>query len=129
MELSNRAKDQEYAGKERRFDYIDKNMEAFLRDYDAFLKKIEKLVSDGSESAISLPTSREEWTKDEVVQIANKFLSLVDEFNFGEIFDILENISRLDMGPQTKGVFEDIEKIMNEMDIDALKTKLGDLIS
>ena len=129
MELSNRAKDQEYAGKERRFDYIDKNMEAFLRDYDAFMKKLEKLVADSGGSSITLPASREEWTKDEVVQIANKFLSLVDEFNFGEIFDILENISRLDMGPQTKGVFEDIEKIMNEMDIDALKTKLGDLIS
>lgn len=127
-ELANRAKDQEYAGKERRFEYIDKNMDSLINDYESFMERIRKVVLNIKEEEKS-NASYEEWSKDEVVQIANKFLALVDDFNFGEIFDILDNISGLEMGPHTKEVFDEIESIMNDMDIEALKHKLGELIS
>ena len=127
-ELCERAKDQEYAGKERRFDYIDKNMDALLNDFEAYMNRVKTVVLNKQDEEEKV-SSNEEWSKDEIVQVANKFLALVDEFNFGEIFDILDNINALDMGPQTKSIFSEIENIMNDMDIDALKQKLGDLIS
>ncbi|MCR4991385.1 MAG: response regulator [Lachnospiraceae bacterium] len=125
-ELSARAKEQEMAGKEGRFELIDEKMESLVNDYLEFMAKVKEVVLDidVSEQKAKASGKGEEWTDEELSQIANKLLSLIDEFRFGDIFDILENITKIEKGPETKAIFDRLEALMNRMDIDGLKKEL-----
>ncbi|MCR4787081.1 MAG: response regulator [Lachnospiraceae bacterium] len=126
-DLAERARQQEFAGKEGNHQFIDEGMDALIKDYIAFIERIKAVVLDidDSEKKAKAGGSGEEWTKEEIAQISNKFLSLADEFKFGDIFDILDNIRNIEKGPETKAFFDELTNIMNNLDIDELKAFLG----
>ena len=126
-ELFEQAKRQETAGKDGNYAIIDEGMEDLIRDYLIFIEKIKAVVLDIDESDEKAKAggSGEDWTDEELSQISNKILSLVDEFKFGDIFDLLDNIKEIEKGPETKKFFDEIAVIMNRMDIDKLRDYLG----
>lgn len=129
MNLSARAKEQEDAGKEGNYEFIDANMEALINDYEIFANKIRTYVlkkeADVADK-LEAVSDKKEWSKEEISKVCRKITSLVEEFNFGEIYDLLADVKSMDMGPKTKQVFDDFDKIMNDMDIEGLKKKLGE---
>ncbi len=131
MDLSERAKEQELAGIEGKTQVIDEKMEAFLSDYEAFIELLKSVVLgvDDSDKKAKAEGAGEEWSKDEMRQFLGRIETLVNAYNFGEVFEILDNVSKLEKGPETKAVIDDITELMNNMDIESLRTKLGELIS
>ena len=125
-ELFERAKMQENAGKDGNYTIIDEGMEDLLKDYLAFIEKVKTVVLDIDDSAEKAKAggSGEDWSKEELSQISNKILSLADEFKFGDIFDLLDNIRGVEKGPETKMFFDELSAIMNRMDIDKLREYL-----
>lgn len=129
-ELFERAREQETAGKEGRYSIIDEGMESLVKDYLSFIDKIKAVVLkiDDTEQKAKAGGSGEDWTSEELSQISNRMLSLADEFKFGDIFDLLDNIKGVEKGPDTKKYFDEIQTIMNRMDIDKLREYLGSFV-
>lgn len=129
MDISEMAREQEAAGKEGRYDFIDENIDEMLYEYNAFMNRIRKYVlgMDSVEEAPSesAPTG-DEWSKEDICKICRRITSMVEEFNFGAIYDLLEDVLKMDMGPKTYEVFSDLQSVMNDMDIDGLKARLGE---
>ena len=129
MDISEMAREQETAGKEGRYDFIDENIDEMLYEYNAFMNRIRKYVlgMDSVEEAPSesAPTG-DEWSKEDICKICRRITSMVEEFNFGAIYDLLEDVLKMDMGPKTYEVLSDLQSVMNDMDIDGLKARLGE---
>lgn len=128
-QLAERAKKQELAGKQGDYEYIDSRMEELVRDYLEFIQKVEAAVTEGTEKkTLTSVNDPDEWTKEELSQIGNRLLSLIEEFKFGDIFDILENIGKMTTGPVTKAAFDNLTAVMNRMDIDELRKCLNEMV-
>lgn len=125
MEISEQAKEQEYAGKEGNYSLIDEKMELLLRNYEEFLQKLEKTVI--GTDAVS-ETQGEEWGQEDIQKVCKKILDLVDAFQFGEIFDILEQVRQFPQGENTRKLFRSIEAGMNDMDIDEVKRLIKEVV-
>lgn len=128
MELSGKAKELEMAGKSGQYDVIDKECENFAAKYSDFVKKLRALILLDEPFEEKEKKEAEEWSAEEVRKISTKILQMVDDFNFGGIFEVLEQLKAMEMGPKTREVFKGIETIMDDMDIDGLKKQLGELI-
>lgn len=129
MEISDMAREQETAGKEGRYEFIDENVDEMLYNYEAFMNRVRKYVlgiAGVEEEAVTDTPTGEEWEKADICKICRRITSMVEEFNFGAIYDLLDDVLKMDMGPNTYEVFSDLQSIMNDMDIDGLKAKLGE---
>lgn len=129
VEIADMAREHEKAGKEHNTAFIDENVDLLVSKYQEFIEKIKKhiLGIDDSEEVAKASGSGEEWTKEEIRQVCIKIISLVEEYNFGEIFDILEKVEKMEKGPKTKVIFDNLKKSMNDMDIESLRKQLGEL--
>lgn len=125
MELSRKAKEQELACQEKRYSYIEENVEQFIEEYTEFIGKVRKYVLN-EEPADN--QKEEEWTREEIAKVCKRFVALVEEFNFGAVFDVLDEVKQMDMGPETKQIFFEFESIMNEMNIDRFNDKLREFL-
>ncbi|MCQ2081421.1 MAG: ATP-binding protein [Lachnospiraceae bacterium] len=127
--IADMARDHENAGKNQDHQYIDDNVETLITEYQGFIDRVKKHVLgiDDSEEVAKASGSGEEWTKEEIRQVCIKIISLIEEYSFAEIFDILEKVEKMEKGPKTKAIFDKLKKSMNDMDIDALRKQLGEL--
>lgn len=126
MDISEEAKKQEMAGKAGDFKLIDERMEKLISDYINYMQKIKEHVLGIKEAPASDKPVGEEWSKEEITKVCKRITALVEEYNFGSIFELLQDVLSMDMGTNTKELFEELEKLMNDMDIDSLKQKLGE---
>lgn len=129
-DIAEKAKEQENAGREGRREYIDENVESLIKEYEDYLEliKLHVLGIDDSDIRAKKEGRGEEWSKDEIVQVAEKLSILAAEYNFGEIFDIIEKVKNMEKGPETKSIFDKMEDHMNNMDIDGLKEQLEEIM-
>ncbi len=125
MEISEQAKEQEYAGKEGDYALIDEKMEQLLQNYEEFLQKLERTVF-GTDAMTDM--QGEEWEQEEIQRICTKILELVNAFRFGEVFDILEQVRQVPQGEKTRALFQKIEDAMNDMDIDKVKRLIEEVV-
>jgi len=128
MSIAEEAKQQEEAGKHKDYELIDMRMNALINDYASFMQKIKVHVLGISDEEPK-PTNvvpGAEWTKDEMTKVARRISALVEEYDFAAIYELLDSVKELEMGPQTKAVFDGFSEVMADMDIDALKLRLGE---
>lgn len=128
LEISEEAKKQETAGKEGDYAFIDERMEGLITKYYEYMQKIKQHVLGIHDEPKKEVTEGEEWTKEEIAKVFKRITSLVEEYNFGAIFELLTDVLSMDMGPNTRELFNNLEKVMNDMDIDGLKKILGEYI-
>lgn len=127
--IADMARSQENAGKNGDSKYIDEHMQELLENYESFIKKVKLHVLgvDDSEAVAKASGSGEEWSKEEIRQVCIKIISLIEDYSFAEIFEILENVDKMEKGPKTKELFDELKNYMNDMDIDGLKQRLREL--
>ena len=130
MKIAEEAKEHEEAGKNKDYELIDLRMNSLIDEYLAFMQKVKVYVlgiSDEQPKATNISADAE-WTKEELTKVARRISSLVEAYDFAAIYELLDSISELKMGPETKAIFDGFSDVMGDMDIDALKIKLGEYI-
>lgn len=125
MDLSQKARILENAGKSGNFEFIDAEGDKFVAEYSDFMAKIRKAII---EDLTGEQAEAEEWSREEISKVVKKMSGMVDDFNFGGIFELIEQIKGMEMGPETRATFDSIAETMDNMDIDSLKKQLGDLV-
>lgn len=126
MDLAELAREHENAGKNGDFKYIDEEMEYLIKEYEEFMDKIRVYVLGMETKEESDKPNGEEWSKEEMNKISRKMIGYVEEYNFGAIFELIDNLKGMDMGPETKKFFDELEEVMNDMDIEKVKKMLGE---
>ena len=125
MEISNSARKQEEAGRSGNHSYIDQNMTAFQKDYRVLLNDLEKVLShyqmlESTPKVDTLP-ALDETT---ILPILNNLEHCIDEFDFGKVFEILEEMKKYSLPEKYKSLFTRIEELMEDMSVEEIKELL-----
>ena len=130
IRIADMAKAHEDAGKSGDFKYIDTHMEELIKEYEGFMQglKVHVLGISDAESSLSNAVEGSEWTKEELSKVMRRISSLVEQYDFGAIYELLDDVSKMDMGADTRKLFNDLSTIMDDMDMDALKQLLGEYV-
>ena len=121
-EISEMAKQQELEGKAGNFSYIDEHMLKFQDEYRKLLKKIYIVLSyfdmlpnnDSSDDAIELD-------EETIIQILNNIDRCIDDFDFSEVFEILEETKNYKLPKVYKEAFDKITQLMDDLLVDEIK--------
>ena len=115
---------QEMAGKEKRFSYIDENYDAFVQKYKELLDNIEKVLCHYQ----LLPEMQEEEKPILEEKIMSGILanirSRIDEFDFAEIFELLEQIEKYEMNEKQAEFFDKLKILMNDLNVEEIQQLL-----
>lgn len=118
--LSNMAKDQEMAGKQGNYSYIDAHMELFCREYRTLLKKIGEVLKNYN-MIEELSETEEMLEEDMILQILENIEKYVDDFDFSRVFQILDEIKKCQMPEKYQQMFGQIGVWMDELEVDKIK--------
>ncbi|MBQ4523974.1 MAG: response regulator [Lachnospiraceae bacterium] len=126
-EISDFARKQEESGRSGDFAYIDQNMTTFQKDYRVLLNDLEKVLShyqmlESITRADALP-KLDETT---LLPILNNMEHCIDEFDFGKVFEILEEMRKYSLPEKYKFLFTRIEELMETMSVEEIKELLHD---
>ena len=123
-DISGMAFSQEMAGKEKRFSYIDENYDAFVQKYKELLANIEKVLCHYQ----LLPEMQEEEKPILEEKIMSGILanirSRIDEFDFAEIFELLEQIEKYEMNEKQAEFFDKLKILMNDLNVEEIQQLL-----
>ena len=127
QEISQKAKAMEEQGKEGNAQFIAQHKDEFYVEYMKLINHIEgvlkyyKIITDTPEAKESIDD-----------RLAHSILlnikKCIDDFNFGEVYDILDECHNHKMSPQYEEVFTDIERLMDDLSIDEIQELLSPFI-
>lgn len=118
--LSNMAKEQEMAGKQGNYSYIDAHMELFCQEYQMLLKKIGEVLKNYN-MIEEVSETEEMLEEDMILQILENIEKYVDDFDFSRVFQILDEIKKCQMPEKYQQVFGQIGVWMDELEVDKIK--------
>lgn len=118
--LSNMAKEQEMAGKQGNYSYIDAHMELFCQGYRTLLKKIGEVLKNYN-MIEEVSETEEMLEEDMILQILENIEKYVDDFDFSRVFQILDEIKKCQMPEKYQQVFGQIGVWMDELEVDKIK--------
>ena len=126
-EISASARKQEESGRIGDFSYIDQNMTTFQKDYRILLNDIEKVLShyqmlEPVQKTETLPGLDENT----ILPILNNLEHCMDEFDFGKVFEILEEMKKYTLPIKYMTLFARIEELMETMSVEEIKELLHD---
>ena len=126
-EISASARKQEESGRIGDFSYIDQNMTTFQKDYRILLNDIEKVLShyqmlEPVQKTETLPGLDENT----ILPILNNLERCIDEFDFGKVFEILEEMKKYTLPIKYMTLFARIEELMETMSVEEIKELLHD---
>lgn len=120
VELSDMAKAQEMAGRERNYSYIDEHMGAFLAEYRILLEKIEEVLRH-YEMIEEVPKEEEYMEEEMIFRILRSISQYVDDFDFSKVFEILEEVKKYKMSEKYQSVFQQITAWMDELAVESIQ--------
>lgn len=122
VKISEMAKEQEMAGREGNYSYIDQHMEPFLIEYRALLQKIEEVLKHyGMIEEVREEGTEEILEEEMILRILKNICQCLDDFDFSKVFDILEEVKRYGLPEEYQEVFEQIAAWMDELAVDKIK--------
>ena len=124
VSLSNLAREQEMAGKEQRYSYILDSFDAFINGYLRLLNDIHDcLVHFGRRSPGTTATNDEHPELEErmMVGILSNIKKMVNEFEFSEVFEVLNKIGEYSLNDKQKEFFDSLTKLMDELNVEAIE--------
>ena len=124
VSLSNLAREQEMAGKEQRYSYILDSFDAFINGYLRLLNDVHDcLVHFGRRSPGTTATNDEHPELEErmMVGILSNIKKMVNEFEFSEVFEVLNKIGEYSLNDKQKEFFDSLTKLMDELNVEAIE--------
>lgn len=129
MSLSAKARRQEAQGRKENFSYIDNHFQYFNEEYNTLLTNIQTVldhfnmltVHDTSENTQTL-------SQDMIKQVLKTIDTSIDNFDFGKIFEILEELKQFNIPSEYSELFSQISSYMEELDVDNIKELLQQVI-
>ena len=120
------AREQEEKGKAGDFAYIDEHMELFQKEYTNILTDLERVLIHYEQIHIpseteDLPTLEETMIKPILQNIERS----VDDFDFGKVFGILEEMKNYQLPEKYKEMFSKIETYMEDFSVEEIKELLS----
>ncbi len=120
--VSNMAMEQEKAGREGEYSYIDDNFEAFRTSYSSQLVKIGEVLRHYNLLSDTQPQEYTEEFDDRIFSgILLNIKKHVDSFEFAEIFDILEEMKKHPLPAAYQQFFDRLSVLMDELAVDDIK--------
>lgn len=126
--ISEMAKQQELAGKEGDYSFIDTHYEELIREYRKMLGDICQVLVENevikSPAPVQAPEGKipAEYLDEEVVhQMLQSILEYLDEFEFNRIFQILEELKKCPLKREDSELFKDIGAAMDELLVDKVR--------
>ncbi len=126
-EISRMAQEQENAGNNGDYAYIDEHSEKLLEDYAKLIQSIYSVLKEYGllkefEAKDSTEQNHEDFLeKDTVSSLLQSIENYLDAFEFDRIFEILEELDDCTLRPEDKEMFGSIAKAMKELAVDDVR--------
>jgi HPt (histidine-containing phosphotransfer) domain-containing protein len=128
INLSAKARNQEEEGHKGNYDYIDEHFEDFYNGYNRLIDNL-KTALEHFGMINNAPAEDTSVLSNEIVTRALKTIDThIDNFDFGRVFAILEEIHKCQLPDEFKGLFDRISTLMDELDVDEIKEIIKDYI-
>lgn len=118
--ISNMALSQEMAGKEKRFSYIDEAYNDFQTSYRELLKTIENVLCHYRLLPEAAAKDRPVLADNIMRGILANIRSLLNEFDFDKIFELLEQIDNYQPNEKQEAFFECLKALMDDLNVDEI---------
>lgn len=126
VNTSNMALEHEKAGRAGNYDYIDAHFDAFRAEYMSQLTKIEKVLRHYNALADAAPDiSGETFDSQMLSGILLNIRKHLDNFAFGEIFAILEEMKKYPLSAEYQELFARLETLMDELAVDDIRALIA----
>lgn len=130
IQLSDKAKEQEMAGKEGEYSYIDEHMQEFQDEYTMLLTDMKRVLKQYQLLEEEKEEDREVLGKEMTLHMLNNIRNHVENFDFIKVFDILEEVKKYQLSEEYQPVFEKINEWMEVLAVDEIigliEEKTGD---
>ena len=126
-EISRMAQEQENAGNNGDYAYIDEHSEKLLEDYAKLIQSIYSVLKEYGllkefEAKDSTEQNHEDFLeKDTVSSLLQSIENYLDAFEFDRIFEILEELDDCTLRPEDEEMFGSIAKAMKELAVDDVR--------
>jgi hypothetical protein len=129
MNLSANARRQEAQGREGNYSYIDNHFQNFSEEYNKLLNNIHVVLEHFNMLHPVDSTDNSQVLSNEMItRILKAIDTNIDNFDFGKVFEILEEIKQYSIPAEYTELFEKISAYMDELDVDNIKELLQDKI-
>lgn len=123
-DISDMAFSQEMAGKEKRFSYINENYDAFVQKYKELLGNIEKVLCH-YQLLPELPEEEKPVLEEKIMSgILANIRRRIGEFDFAEVFELLEQIEKYEMNEKQAEFFDKLKILMNDLNVEEIQQLL-----
>lgn len=127
IQLSDMARNQEEAGCNDDFAYIDSHAEEFQEEYQKLLTRIQDVLRHYN-MLEEENMQQEELNVADIVPILQNIRVCVKEFAFTKVFDILEEIKRYSIPEPYGEVFAVIDRKMENLEVDDVLKAIADVL-
>ncbi len=128
-DVSEEAKRQETAGNGGDYAYIERNIERLLADYSSVLNKVKEVLVHYNMMPAESKEDRPKLEERMVLQVFRNIETQIDNFNFGEVFKILEEAKKYSMSEKYESALLQTEKLMDDLAVDEIKELLKDILA
>lgn len=126
---SNLALEQEKAGREGKYEYIDAHFDAFRAEYASQLTKIEKVLRHYNMLSDPAPDACEEAFDGQMLSgILLNIRNHLDNFAFGKIFEILEEMKKYPLSAEYQEIFTRLETLMEDLAVDDIRLLIAEAL-
>jgi CheY-like chemotaxis protein/anti-sigma regulatory factor (Ser/Thr protein kinase) len=125
MHVSELALQQESAGRAGKYEEIGSLYGTFKQEYEDMLRKIQAVLEDAGLLEESAP--KEEEPVEDPVLLSNILTNIrnhVDNFEFAEVFAILEDVKQYRFPQEVEEMFASLNELMEKLDVDAIRQTL-----
>lgn len=127
-ELSAKARNQEEEGRKNNYRYIDEHFEEFYNGYIRLIEKLKPALNHFGKLSSEPASDSPVLSKEVIVRTLKAIDEHVDNFNFGKVFAILEELKGCNLPNEFKGLFDRISALMDELDVDEVKEIIKEYI-
>ena len=124
-EISSAAKVMEEKGKEGNTDFISAKKDAFYEEYTNLIRNIEKVLIHYE--VLNSNAARAQMDDKVARSIILNIKRCIADFNFGEVYEILEECDKFQMSPQYEHIFETLKKLMEDLSVDEIEKLLSSI--
>ena len=115
------------AGKASNFSYIDDKIDSLLAKYQELLNQIEAVLLHYEVIEEKKENANAELDISLIPQILTNIQLAIDDFDFGKVFTILEELKQFTLPEKYQVAFEQLSNYMEQLDIDQINALLEEL--
>lgn len=126
-EVSEEAKRQETAGLQGDYEYIDKNIKKLTTDYMKILNRIKEVLIHYGLIADKAEEKKSKLDERTILPMFRNIEKHIEEFEFGKVFDILEEVKKYQIPEKYWEVLSRIEELMEDLSVEEIKELLKEV--